>query len=250
MKISRFIHVEDTLEKRCVGFVTDGDEETLAGDLEALVRVDILQPCARDLHTIVRTQYFLDHSGCHEFDLRIVPHALFHDSGCTELVTAMHDGHLRAELRQIVRFLHGGVAPTDDDDLLVAKEEPIAGGAGRNAVTHQTRLRLQTQQTSRGPSGDDDRVCRVRYSLSVDLEGPLGEIDGCHRLELRLSTKLLRLFAEFLHHLRSHDPVGETGVVLHIRSDRQLATGLSSLQHEGREIRPCRVEGGGESSGP
>jgi len=42
----------------------------------------------------------------------------------------MDQGHFRSVMREVERFLDGGVAAAHHDHLLAAKEEPVTGGAG------------------------------------------------------------------------------------------------------------------------
>lgn len=54
----------------------------------------------------------------------------------------MHKVHLSCEASEEERLLKGGVAATNDNDLLSLEEEAIAGCAGTNATSAEARLRL------------------------------------------------------------------------------------------------------------
>ena len=80
-----------------------------------------------------------------DVDVRVADNALGHDPRGAELVTAVHDRHLRGDPRQEQRLLHGRVAAADHDDLAVAEEEPVARGAGAHAEAAQPRLALEVR---------------------------------------------------------------------------------------------------------
>src|SRR4051794_19597406 len=71
-------------------------------------------------------------------------------------------------MSQIQRFLDRGVAATNHGDLLAAVEEPVAGGAGRNATSLQRLLRLQTEPTGLRTGGDDDGVSEIGVTAVSD----------------------------------------------------------------------------------
>src|SRR5512147_3332850 len=63
-------------------------------------------------------------------DLFVLHRPILHDFGCAQLVAAMNDRDFRGEFRQEVRFLHGAVAPTDDDQFFSSEEKSVARRAG------------------------------------------------------------------------------------------------------------------------
>src|SRR5262249_6437760 len=56
-----------------------------------------------------------------------------------------------------------------------------------------------------------------------------------------------RLLAEYLHHLRPEDTVGEARVVLDVGRDGELAPRLCPFDDDGREVRPRGVDRCGEA---
>ena len=66
--------------------------------------------------------------------------AVEHDLRRAKFAAPMNEGDLGGEAREEERLFHGGVAAADHRDLLAGKEEAVAGGAGRNAVTDQRLL--------------------------------------------------------------------------------------------------------------
>src|SRR6266850_2056438 len=53
------------------------------------------------------------------------------------------------------RLFHSGIAAADHDDLFPLEEEPIAGGAGRNAEPLEPLLARQSEPFRLGAGGDD-----------------------------------------------------------------------------------------------
>jgi hypothetical protein len=74
---------------------------------------------------------------------------------------AVNQGHGAGDVGQVQRFFHGRVAAADHGDRLVAVEETVAGGAGRNAFAHERFFRRQAQVAGAGAGGDDQRVAGV-----------------------------------------------------------------------------------------
>ena len=75
---------------------------------------------------------------------------------------------------------------------------------------------------------DEDRVVPQLY------------LRGVAHQELRAEP--LRLLAELDHQLRPQDPLGKTGVVLHIARDHQLPARGQPLHHQRLQIGPRRVD--------
>jgi hypothetical protein len=69
-----------------------------------------------------------------ELDLGVGERPLLHDLRGAQLVAPVDDGDLVGELGEERGLLDGGVAAADHGDVLAAEEEPVAGGARRQAV--------------------------------------------------------------------------------------------------------------------
>src|SRR5690606_22586263 len=93
--------------------------------------------------------------------------ALLHHLGGPQLVAAVHDVHLAGEPGQERGFLHGGVAATDDHDVLVAEEESVTGGAPRDAVAGEPLLVVEPDLAVTGSGGDDDGARPVLVAIAV-----------------------------------------------------------------------------------
>src|SRR6516164_7247661 len=118
----------------------------------------------------------------------------------------MHDRHAESEIAEEQRLLDRGIAAADYQHLLVAIEEAVAGGAGRNAVTLEFLLGRQLQPTRLGAGRDDEAVCQVTVAgLALELERPMGEIDLADMIADELGPDVLGL----LLHLHQPGPLDD-----------------------------------------
>ena len=170
--------------------------------------------------------------------------AVDHDLRRAELVAPVHDRDLGGELRQEERLLHRGVAAADDDDLAVAVERGVAGGAVGDAAAVQRALGLEPELACGCPGGDDHGLGGVLVVADVDLERALGEVDAGDVVGQELGAEPRRLGAELGHHLRPHDPVDVAGIVLDVARDHQLAAPVEPLDHERAHVGARGVERG------
>ena len=164
---------------------------------------------------------------------------------------------LRGEAGQEERLFEGGVAAADDDDLLVAEEEPVTGGAGGHAVAEQPGLAGHVQHERPGPGGHDQGPGRdVGLAVAVDV-GP--DPEGRELTGRPWSPCGSRTWPRSAppgpgsaHELGADDAVDEARVVLDLGGEHQLAAGLVAggrrlaLDHQGLQVGPGRVDGGGE----
>ena len=144
----------------------------------------------------------------------------------------MHDRHLGGEAGEEGRLLHGGVAATDDDHVLVREEGSVTGRAVRDAAPLEPPLGVQPELAGRGPGRDDHGLGAVLVVAHPHAVGALGEIDPGHVVGDEVGPEALGLAAEFLHHLRPEDAVGVPGVVLHIARDHELPAPVEALDDE------------------
>src|ERR1039457_5468433 len=105
----------------------------------------------------------------------------------------MHERYLAAKARQEVRFLHRGIAPAHNHDLLLAIEEAIAGGARTDAVADQLLLGRQIEPARFGARRHDKgagfdplagEVQAERAARWIGLHHLPIEIDGAEALGL------------------------------------------------------------------
>jgi hypothetical protein len=177
-----------------------------------------------------------------DLDLGIVHGAVDHDLRGAELVAPVHDRDLARELREEGRLLHRRVAAAHDQQLPVAEEEAVAGGAAAHAASAERVLAGHGQPLGAGTGADDDAVRAILVVAGPDAERPLGQVDPGGALVQELCLEPLRLLLHLLHQLRAQDPVGEARVVLDIGGEHQLPTGLEALQDQRTQARPGRVE--------
>ena len=70
----------------------------------------------------------------------------------------MHNGDFGSEIGQIQRLFDGRIASADNDDLLAPVEKAVAGGARRDAKTHELLFAFNSQPFGLCPGGDDQRI--------------------------------------------------------------------------------------------
>src|SRR5690606_13607051 len=126
LQVALLVEVELALEEFHTGVVADRDEQS--ADIEGALltghpvpQSDRVDPgIAEDLGDLTVP---------HERDLLVGERAVLQDLAGTQLVTAVDDRHGTGEPGEEDRFLHSGVAATDNGDVLVPEEEAVAGGA-------------------------------------------------------------------------------------------------------------------------
>jgi hypothetical protein len=176
--------------------------------------------------------------------------SLLHDPAAAELAAPHEHRHLVGEAREERRLLERRVTAPDDGHLASAEEEPVAGRAGAHAAPAELLLRLQPEPQGRCARGDDDGVGAVLGVADPDPERTGREVDaGRIALEDR-GAESLRLVAELLHQVRPLDAIGESGVVLDVGRDHQLAHRDVAGDHERREVGASGVDGGREAGRP
>ena len=79
-----------------------------------------------------------------------------------EFIAAVDHRHFAGEIGEEQRFFDGRVAAADDQNLLVAIEKAIAGGAGRNAEALELLLGRKVQPLGLGAGADDQRSRRYK----------------------------------------------------------------------------------------
>ena len=226
--------------------MADGDEHGVEGDVPGLAGDRVEEGEGLDgplpLH--------LGDGGVHDHvDLRVVPGALLHDRGRTEFIAAVDQGDLFTELGEEVGLLHGGVAATDDGDLLALEEEAVAGGAGGDSVAQQLLLTGDTE-VARGGTGDEDDGLRVELLvLGEDLLDLTVELDAHDVLHTQVGAEALGLVAHVLHEVRAHDARREPREVLHLGGLHEQTAEVHALEDEGLEFGAGRVDGGGVAGG-
>ena len=90
----------------------------------------------------------LDHAVPHHADLRVGEQPRLQDLLRPQRVAPMDQRDVVGMVGQVERLLHRGVAAADHRDALAAIEEPVAGGAGRDAAALQPLLRFAARASA------------------------------------------------------------------------------------------------------
>ena len=162
----------------------------------------------------------------------------------------MDQGDLGGVVGEVERFFDRGVAAADDQHFLAAIEKTVAGGAGRDPEPLEGRFRGQAQPLGLGAGGDDDAL-GVHHGPGVHChpERAFREVYGGDDVLDDFRAHVLGLGAHLLHQPGALDDVCETGIVLDIGGDHQLAAGLQAGDHHGGKHGPGGVDGGGIAGG-
>src|SRR5689334_6330750 len=106
------------------------DRDKQGGALEhaALVRSQAADAHPGDLSER-RVEHLLDDVTPHHLDLRVLLNATLHGLRGAKLVPTVDQCDPTAQAGEVARLLHRGIAATDDDDVLIAKERAITHGA-------------------------------------------------------------------------------------------------------------------------
>jgi len=123
------------------------------------------------------------------------------------------------------------VLPADHRDLLVAKEEAVAGGAGRHAATAELLLRRQPEIAGARTRGDDERIAAVAARFTRERERPRGEVDRDQMVAHDLGGKAPGVAPHALHQGRALQSLDVPGPVVHVGGRHQLA----ARRHAGDE---------------
>ena len=109
------------------------------------------------------------------------------------------------------------VATADDRDVLVAEEEAVTGGTGRDAVGEAgaPHPALRACATA-SPVATITVLARHGAIVATDDLGVGLEVDLDHVVGHQLGAEALGLAAHLIHELGALDPLGETGEVLHL----------------------------------
>ena len=119
--------VLELVEEDCrVRIVADRREHAVRVEVPGFVGVDVTQAHARDP---LVSEHLLNHSVGDPVDPVVGPRPIFHDLRGPELLAPVHDRHLGGEAGEEGRLLHGGIAATDDDHVLVREEGSVTGRA-------------------------------------------------------------------------------------------------------------------------
>ena len=112
-------------------------------------------------------------------------------------------------------------------------------------MANEPLLRFEAQPAGRRARGDDHGARLDPLAFHIETERALGKIGFDHGSAQVLGPEGFSLALHVLHQLGTVDAIGETGEVLHQGGEGELATGVVAAHHQGLEIGPRGVDGGG-----
>jgi hypothetical protein len=221
--------------------VADGDEQPGDGQRALLAGPGV--PGADRLE--LRVAHRLEDLGVpDELDLRVVEGPLLHDLAGPQGVAAVHEVDLAREAGEEGGLLQRAVAAADDRDVLVAEEEPVAGGAPGDAAAGQLLLTGDAELAVGRAHRQHDGLGVVGVAVDLDDLRVGGEVHLGDVVGDQLGAEALGLLAQVVHQLRAHDAVGEAGEVLDVgRVHQRPAGGDGALEHQRRQVGAREVDG-------
>src|SRR5690606_36428160 len=130
--------------------VPDGDEDAVDGIAGERAGLGDAQDDAVDRGWRGRAGDLSDLGGPAHLELVGAEQALLQDALGAQFAAAVDERLLAREVGQEQRLLDGRVAAADDEDVLVAIEETVAGRAGGNAEALELLLGRQTEPARLG----------------------------------------------------------------------------------------------------
>src|SRR5699024_6490763 len=227
--------------------VADRDEQTGHVQRAGLLRLVVEHLEAFDS---LLAEHFEDLGVPEEVDLVVVACTIGHDAAGAQFVAAVDDRDGLGEAGQEECLFHRGVATADHGDVLVAEEETVTGGAPGGTSSGKFLFTGHTQFAVAGTGRNDHGVRVVGLITRDDLLDRFGQVDLGDVLRDEFGTETLRLFTEVVHEVRSHDAVGEAGVVFDIGRVHQGSTcGDGTLEHQRTQFGTRGVDGRGIPGG-
>src|ERR1700753_842673 len=107
-------------------------------------------------------------------------------------------------VRQINRLLDRGVAAPDDNHILAAEKEPVAGRAGRNPEAAEALLAGEAKPARLSAGGDDYGVAAIHVSrITLPDKRPAAEVDFGDHVHDHPSADMLGLPLHLPHEPRA-----------------------------------------------
>src|SRR5579864_426150 len=167
-KIAVLVGVELAFKNLGVGDVADAKKHGAGREIPGLAISGVAQLESGNF-LLTDIVYVFDNCVGEELDLVVLLGALQHDFRSAELIASVDQGDFGGEASEKKRFFHGGIATAYHRDLLAGKEEPIAGGARRNAMADQGMLVGKAKPSCRGSAGDDK--CARSHDFFPEMKG-------------------------------------------------------------------------------
>ena len=220
----------------------DGDEEALGVQFPDPVRFRFPHAHAGHAGGFV-AQHLVDHGPPLERDLRMLQGPLLHDPARPQFVAAVYDPDVTREARQEEPFLHGAVAAAHHGDFPVPVEGAVTGRAGGDATAEEPFLARHAEQAGRRTGADHHGLRRVLVPVRRDPVRPRFEFHRRNFLILHLGAEPFGLLPHAVHEVHAAQALGESREVLDLAGERQLPADRTARQHDGRQVRPGRVQG-------
>ncbi len=216
--------------------MADEDEHSVDAQLASVPGLQVAQ--ADGLHFAVSDNLFHDRVP-HELNLLIGQGPPLQGFPRAQLIASMDHLDLVGEPGEEDALLDRAVASAYNHNVLLAKEEPIAGGTERHTPSDEFILARDAQPLGGCPDGDDHRIGLVNITVGFDGERrPLREVDLGHLVDNRPGPKCFCLGPHQLHQLGSGGALRESRIVLDLAGNGDLATQLCTGNHQRFELGP------------
>ncbi len=123
-------------------------------------------------------------------------------------------------------------AAADHRDGFVAEKITVASRAGGNAAADQFFFTLQPQQTRRCARGDDQSFRFIGIFSGDNSKRAFADVDFVYSPGFEFRSEFLCLLAHIFDELRPHNAIGETGIILNVRGEGELAAGLVPVKDQ------------------
>jgi hypothetical protein len=165
------------------------------------------------------------------------------DAFGAQAVAPVHQRDLGGEVGEKQRLFDRGIAAADHKHLLVAIEEPVAGGAGGDAVTAEFAFRRQVEPARLGAGREHERVGEVDVAgIAFEPERPPRKLHLGDMVGDEARADMGSLFRHLLHQPGTLDDVGKARIVLDVGGDGELAAGFDALDEDGVKHGARRID--------
>ena len=154
----RFQLILDQLVRRCVA---NGDKDPFRRDFRDFAGFGVLHAHTFDPQRAVTAKDFVNLMEPERFDLGVLEKPILQDFFRAQLIAAVHQCHLRGEIRQEERLFHGRVPATNDNNFLTTIEKTVACRTGADAETLEFFFRWQPQPFCTRAGAQDHSVGRI-----------------------------------------------------------------------------------------
>ena len=144
----------------------------------------------------------------------------------------MNQRHFAGNVGQIQRFFDSGVAAADHSHFLIAVEEAVTGGTGRNPPTRELLFRGQPQIHGRSACGNDQGITGVLAGIAFQFEGALAQFDRMNMVKHHFGLEAAGMLLKAGHQFRTHHAINVCRPVIDLGGGHQLSSlGQPRNQH-------------------